>query len=193
MKANSPAKGPVAQIPLEAVVSLFKDHCKRGPWPNESQCYWLKNDIDVVKNAKPAKALTDDPSFRHRRATISAMEKLIRERQAFDLFPGLRLPAQVESEITLKELEQALERAKPALMGWVDPWAGERKGAGWHRPARFLARRVKEAAIKAGRKTASFDKRSPLVFVVIGALVLAGQKERTPDAVAAALMKLPTN
>jgi len=191
MKPKLPLKKPVEPLPLSVVVALFKQHCKRGPWPDESQCYYLRNDINVVANSRPAKALNDDPSFRHRRATISAMEKLISERKKDDPFPGLRLAAQVEAEIHLEALEQALGKAKPALMGWVDPWAGERQGAAWHKPARYIARRVREAAAKAGRKGVSFDKRSPLVLVVIDALLLAGQKARTPEAVAAALAKSP--
>lgn len=191
MKAQTPLKKSLEPISRSDVAFLFREHCKRGPWPTESECDWLRNDINVVRRAKPAKSLNDDPSFRNRRATISAMEKLIRERKNYDPFPALGLLDQPGVESPLKELELALERAKSVLMGWIDPLAGERKGAAWHKPARFIARRVKETAIRAGRKRVSFDKRSPLVLVVVGALVLAGQEERTPEAVAAALVKSP--
>jgi hypothetical protein len=187
-----PAKKPAKPEDLgEVLVELFRTHLKRGPWPTASQCEYLVNDIEVVRTAKPAKALIEDPEFRRRRATIAAMEKLIRERMEHDPVPGLRLPAQVEAEVTLPALQKALDQAKSSLMGWVDPWAGERRGAAWHKPARFIARQVKATVIKAGRKKASFDKHSPLVPVVIEALVLAGQKERTPEAVAAALADFP--
>ncbi|MEI6200474.1 MAG: hypothetical protein WCP68_00825 [Enhydrobacter sp.] len=191
MKPKLRLKKPVKPLPLSAVVALFKKHCKRGPWPDESQCYYLRNDINVVANAKPAAVLNDDPKYRRRRATIAAMEKLIREMKAQDPFPGLRFATQIEAEIHLGALEEALGRAKPALTGWTDPWAGEREGAAWHKPARFIARRVKEAAINAGRKKVSFAKGSPLVLVVTSALILARQKKRDPDAVAAALAKFP--
>jgi hypothetical protein len=123
VKAKLPVKKAAEpDVPLSAVVDLFRWSFKRGPWPNESQCYYLTNDINGVRYAKPAQVLNDDPSFRRRCATINAMQKLIREQREYDPHPGLRFPAQIEAGAYLEALEKALDRAKPALMGWG--WLG---------------------------------------------------------------------
>jgi hypothetical protein len=119
------------------------------------------------------------------------MQKLIRGQREYDPYPDLRFPAQIEAADHLEALEKALDRAKPALMGWVDPLAGERCGAAWHKPARFIARRAKEALIAAGHESVSVDKHGPFVRFMMGALVLAGQPEQEAEAVAAALAAPP--
>ena len=189
----SPARKrtPKPPVPLDAVVGLFRQNLKRGPWPNAAQCYYLMNTIAVVANALPAKVLNADPSYRRRRATISALERLICAQLKVESYPGILLPGEIEATQALQELEKALKEARSALLAPFDHLAGERKGAAWHKPARFIAGRVEEAMVKAGRKKVSFDKHSPLVRVVIGAMVLAGQRERSSEAVAAALAASP--
>jgi hypothetical protein len=149
------------------------------------------NTINLVLIAAPAKVLNADRSYRRRRATISSMQRLIRDQQKYDPSPGLRLPGGIAATQALEDLDKALERARSALLAPFDPLAGERRGAAWHKPARFIAGRVEEALIRAGHKKVSFDKHGPLVRVVIGALVLAGEQERMPEAVAAALAASP--
>jgi len=128
VEARLPAKKrAMPDIPLKTVVELFRKHLDRGPIPTEAQCYHLRNLIHIVRAAKPTAVLNDDPLFRRRRATIKAMEELIRERKAHDPFPGLRFPAQVEAEETLETLERALKRAEPALMIGPTRWQESEK------------------------------------------------------------------
>ncbi|WP_300779434.1 hypothetical protein [Enhydrobacter sp.] len=91
----------------------------------------------------------------------------------------------------------ALEAAKDELLAPANPLAGERHGAEWHWPARYLARYVEEAVRAADHqkkyhnKKVSRAKGGPFVLVVCGALELAGLRRPEPEAVAAALAKSP--
>jgi hypothetical protein len=192
MARTTDANKPKVLISTGQVAGLFRQNFKRGPWPKEFQCYHLRNDINVVRNAEPAKVLNNDESYRRRRAIISSVQKLIREQREYAPFPGLRFLEQIEAADQLDALEKALERARPALMGPFDPIAGERRGAAWHKPARFIARRAKTALMAAGHKKVSVQKHGDFVAFMVEAMVLAGDRRRTPEAMAAALRK-PTN
>jgi hypothetical protein len=173
-------------IPSPAVVALFKQTMKRGPWPNESQCYRLANAITIVANHALPKANNELKGYRKRRAIYTAMLKLVRKQKVDQSIEGLRLPGFV----SLEGLEEALLRAKDSVLAPYDPLAGERRGAGWHKAARFMAPHA-EDALRAARRTVSRDKRSPLVKVIAAALKLAGQGARSDEAVAGALANFP--
>ena len=65
LKANLAGKRtPKPAVPLNVVVALFRQNLKRGPWPNANHCYYLRNTIDHVANALPAKVLNSDPAYR---------------------------------------------------------------------------------------------------------------------------------
>ena len=174
------------EIPPSAVVALFKQNMKRGPWPDESQCYRLANAITIVANSASLKANNERKGFRERRAIYNSMLRLVHKQKAAQHIEGLRLPGYVSLEV----LEEALVRAKDSVLAPFDPLAGERRGAGWHKAARFMAPHA-EAALRAAGRTVSRDKRGPLVKVIAGALELAGQGGRTDEAVAGALADLP--
>jgi hypothetical protein len=42
-------KKPAEDVPLDEVVALFREHLKRGPWPNMNHCYRLTIDINTVR------------------------------------------------------------------------------------------------------------------------------------------------
>jgi len=174
-------------VSIGQVAALFKQSFKRPP--TMAQCYHLMNDINIVRNAQPAKVLNDDRSYRRRRAIISSMQKLIREQRKYDPFPGLRFASQIEAAAQLDALEKALDQAWPALMAPFDHLAGQRRGAAWHKPARFIARRAKVALMAAGHKKVSVQKHGDFVAFMVEAMVLAGDRRRTPEAMAAALRK----
>jgi hypothetical protein len=94
----------------------------------------------------------------------------------------------------LQKLEQALEDQKEAFLGLQDPELGQRKGAEWHKAAHLIARYVESTLWAANPekyegKRISRAKHGAFVLVVRDALVLAGQKERTADAIAAVLTR----
>jgi len=103
-------------------------------------------------------------------------------------YQGLRLPDLVQ----LEALETMLEVSRDAFLGTFDPMAGRRRGAEWHKPARYLAGYAVTALGQVKRKV-SLDKRGPFVCVVAAALELAGQGSRTPEAVAKVLQSPPNS
>ena len=182
-RSRSPADRKT--VPLAKVAALFRQNYKQGPWPSETKCYRLANAIEIVLNASPPKANNDDPGYRQRKAIFNAMAKLIQERKDAQ-FPGLRFPPL----IALERLEKAMNDARDAVLAPSNSMAGERRGAEWHQPARFLGHWVAETIRQTGQAV-SVDKHSPFVGVVCDALALAGQGQRTPAAVAAALSRSP--
>jgi hypothetical protein len=185
--------------PIEDVARLFEKHLRNGRRPTVSECSWLRNDIAVVVNSPPPKVLNADPRYRRRRNTISAIERLIKqqlaklERTPADPLYGLTWQTELDDKAKLVALQNELRRARSALLAPFDHWAGEREGGSWHKPARFLANRVRLTMLQIGRKRVSFDKGGPLVQVVIGAMVMAGLPRQAPETVAAALAKHSTN
>lgn len=179
------------EVPAGDVVALFEQNYKRGPWPSEMHCYHLANAIAVVRNHDLPPVKNAVASYRRRRKAFEAITRLVEE-QIKTHYPWLRLPGLVH----LEQLQVALEAAKDELLAPANPLAGERHGAEWHWPARYLARYAEEAVRAANHKKyrnkkVSRAKGGPFVLVVCGALELAGLKRPEPEAVAAVLTKSP--
>jgi hypothetical protein len=60
MSRTVDAEKPRVTVSLGQVAALFEQSFKRPP--TKAQCYHLMNDINIVRNAKPAKVLNDDRS-----------------------------------------------------------------------------------------------------------------------------------
>jgi hypothetical protein len=67
------------EVPVAEVVALFKEHFKRGPWPDEVHCYRLTIDINAAKRAQPQAAKYRDKTFADRLKTFNEMQKLCRK------------------------------------------------------------------------------------------------------------------
>jgi hypothetical protein len=103
MTPLTPRKKAPVEVPLADVVALFKEHFKRGPWPNKDHCYRLAIAINAVKHAKPQEAKYGDKTFARRLAIFNAMQELTREqlKKARKESLGLRLtPELVPSAFT---------------------------------------------------------------------------------------------
>jgi hypothetical protein len=172
-------------VSREAVTKLFTDNYKRGPIPTEMQADYFRNAIHAVLNQPVPQSNNSNEGFAERLALYKAMMKLVQAQKiALDPFPGmLRFP----NLIAIERFEKQLEAARDVLLHPFDPEAGLRKGAEWHKQARYLAKWAEQALRNAGRKTVSINKNGPFVGLIRDALVLSGQPERGNEAVAAAL------
>ena len=189
--ASKPKRKRLANVSLLSVAELFREHYPEVQCPAETQCYHLANIIDIVANRDPPPVLNADRSFRRRREIHAAMTKSVAE-----LIEDLQEHAElfVSRLAGLRKLKKVLEQEEETFLGFRDPQIGERKGAEWHKAAHLIARYVETTLWAANAQThtgkrMSRDKHGPFVLVVRDALVLAGQQERTADAIAAVLAK----
>jgi hypothetical protein len=189
MKPLKLQKKAAAPVPVADVVAMFRKRLKRGPWPNDVDCYRLAIDITAVRHAKPQASKYADKTFADRLATFNAMKKLAHKQleKARERSGGLRLPGLVRLEI----FEEALLHAREGLLFPYDPLAGERVGSEWHKPVRYIAASVEKAMRAAGHEVISRYKGSRFINAVCGALELAALGEREPAAVAAILAGPP--
>jgi hypothetical protein len=165
MRLPSPPKKAPTTVPRDAVVAMFKECFKRGPWPNEHHCFRLAIDINTVKQAKPQPTKHSDRGFAQRLAIFNAFQQLTVDqlRSARDRSCGLRLQGLAALEL----LEKLLHEARDSLLFPYDPLAGERAGSEWHKPARYIAASVEKAMSAAGHKAISRDKHSIFVKAVV--------------------------
>jgi hypothetical protein len=176
------------QISRKAVTKLFEDNYENGPIPSAAQSQSFKIALVAVLNQPVPEANNSKAGFRRRLGIYNSMLRLVQEqKKVLDPFDGdLRLP----SLLKVEKFEKQLEAAKEDLLHPYDPQAGLRKGAEWHKPARYLACKAEEALRLAGHKRISKDKHGPFIGLICDALVLAGQdgaNGRAPETVAAAL------
>lgn len=175
------------------MAKLFREHYQQAPWPSEVHCYHLANTIDVVRNQNAPPILNASKTFRRSQEVYSAFQRLMNDRlEALERYPGVSLSRVAD----VKALRKALEGEKKFLLGYPDPEIGTRRGSEWHKAAHLIARSVEEALrlVTPGyrNKRISRSKHGPFVLVVRDALMLAGLKERTPEAIAAVLAKSGT-
>jgi hypothetical protein len=178
------------------VAELFKKNYRRGPWPNDAQCYPVAAIINVVRNSKGYREtfIEGNVTLRGRRAVVEATRRLLDNQKKIlntqlDSFKPLRLSGWVEDLSNLRALDVALERATPALLRPFNPLAGERNKAWWHEAAYMIAERARTAVEEARRKPASIQKHGAFVKVVTDALKLATGEDFEPATVASALAK----
>jgi hypothetical protein len=166
------------------IAELFKAIYKRGPWPNEIQCYPLAVIIGVIRNNESDKKSykkdfeRDNRPLRKRRAFVKKMKQYVTAQQT--LGPSISLQ---EAE-ALGALETALEKATSALLAPFDPLAGERNKAWWHKAARTIAEQAETALIQAGHKNLSKQKHGAFVKVVADLLKLATGEDFEPVTIA---------
>ena len=193
------------------VEAAFKHRFKRGRRPSAVNCFRLATAIIAIRNAPRAKASNSDPRFKTRLAAYNSFKQLVegeleRERiQSLRVRPRLRFLSdkklkelvrrrverwskpwpelRLQRLVHLEALNEMLAISKAAVLN-EDPLAGRRVGAEWHKPARYLGRFAEEAVVLA-RGKASWDKGGPLVQVLSDLLLLAGEKPRSEQAIAA--------
>lgn len=170
------------------VAALFAAHYKRGALPGDRQCYSMAVAINTVRSAKPSSAISANRARNERIATYDNMKRLVSGRLELmrEQYQGVKAPELLH----LQALDVVLEVSRDAFFGTLDPLEGKRRGAEWHKPARYLAEYAAAALEQANRKP-SLDKRGPFVCVIAAALELAGQGSRAPEAVAKVLQSPP--
>jgi hypothetical protein len=189
MKPLKAVKKIAAPVSAADVAAMFKARFKRGPWPSERECYRLAIDITVVRRAPAQPVKHADKTFADRLRIFNEMKKLARKqiKSAKERSCGLRLPGLISLEVVV----DALDHARDGLLFPYDPLAGARAGSEWHKPARYLARKVEEAMKAAGHEVVSHEKNGRFISAVCGSLELAGQGQHEPAAVAAVLAASP--
>lgn len=176
---------------VSKIEALFQEVYEIEHCPNKSQCYPVAVAVNVVQKSPAPAVKNERPGYVQSRATFKAMQRLIDERKkAYEVFPDVRLPADVEAINSLAALEKALADAEGALCP-SNRLAGERESARWHQPARFLAIRVEEALLAAGHVEVKRDRDGSFIKMMQALLKLVGEN-REIGAIAAALAK-PTN
>jgi hypothetical protein len=176
----------------DQVGALFRASYPSGPWPRAYQCYSLAVIISTVRATKLSyrnQFKEDNRSLRERRAVVEDMRRLI-ERQKNILKTQLamvQLPGPLQDARNLEVLEAALKQAAPALLAPIDPHAGMRDKAWWHKAARVIAESAEAALLQAGHKKVSKQKHGNFVKVVSAALKLATGTDFEPETVAAVL------
>lgn len=204
------------QAVVRDVEAAFEHRFKTGRRPTGSECSRLAIAVMAVKKAPGGKASNNDPCFPKRLAAYGSFKKLAElqleseQMQALRIRPRLRTLSDKKLKelirrrrkrwskpwrelrlprlVHLEALNDILDLTRGAFLN-EDPLAGRRAGAEWHKPARYLARYAEEAVILVGRKV-SWDKGGPLVRVLSDLLVLAGEQQRSEQAIAA-LFKSP--
>src|SRR5690349_16305951 len=98
-----------ASVKAKTIAALFKEVYRRGPWPNEIQCYGVAVSVDFIRKSRPAAAKNEDPSYQPSLATVAAMRQLIGQRKApYAQLPDVHLPGDILAIQSLNALESAL-------------------------------------------------------------------------------------
>ncbi len=198
-------------LPLEKIAEVFRAEFKHevsrarreqdSPrLPRALQCGHVRNVVLIVNSlCRPAQHFkrSDGQYVRDQRVLREFTGLILRQKKVARLnleriersYPLSNLTRDyVEQPLhRLTQLETILATTKGYLVQEGHPEWGERLGAWWHWPAKFIAKTVRDALTLSGAPPPKVHKNAPYVRVVADLLELATGYQPEPGATAAVL------